>query len=289
MTKRFVALCAAVLGPLQSIEASGHGPVFGLATPVNARGVCNIDLGLMSQEGTEGASPMLRTLFGCGITENFQLSVSAPAVFSSQPLAPSRVTSVMPTGADIEGIAEWRFFRRDTGVGSRLDATALGGVIAPGPQRMTGMLGNLHRSPGIFTGLTAGIASRSQYVWVGLSESRFGESHGDRRPDLLFFSAVYGYRPMAWRTEYPRWDWRVFAEMTAERAGTVRMAGAEMPGTHSYQVYLGPSVLGTHKNYAVSAGIQFPVYRDVSAVYQRELFRVSANLTYYFSFHRSQQ
>lgn len=289
MTKRFVALSVAILGQLPSLEASGHGPVFGLATPVNAQGVCNIDLGLMNQEGSGGAGPMLRTLFGCGITENFQLSVSAPAVFSSQPLAPSRVTGVMPTGTDIEGLAEWRFFRRDTGVGSRIEATALGGVIAPGPQRMTGMLGNIHRSPGIFTGLTAGIASRSHYLWAGLSESRFGESHGDRRPDLLFFSAVYGYRPMAWRTEYPRWDWRVFAEMTAERAGTVRMAGAEMPATRSYQAYLGPSVLGTHKNYAVSAGIQFPVYRDVSAVYQRELFRVSANLTYYFSFHRSKQ
>ena len=81
----------------------------------------------------------------------------------------------------------------------------------------------------------------------------------------------------------------MFAEMTAERAGTVRMAGAELPASLSYQVYLGPSVLGTHKNYAVSAGIQFPVYRDVSAIYQRELFRVSANLTYYFSFHRSKQ
>jgi hypothetical protein len=290
MIKRIAAFGAALLGVLPSaLEASGHGPVFGLATPVNAQGVCNIDLALMNREGSGGAGPMLRTLFGCGITENFQLSVSAPAVFSDQPLAPSRFTGVMPMGTDIEGIAEWRFFRRDTGVGSRLEATALGGVIAPGPQHTGGILGTLHRSPGVYSGLTAGWASRSHYAWVGLNYSRFGESHGDRRPDVLFFSAVYAYRPAAWRTDYPRWDWRLLAEMTAERAGPILKATQELPATLSYQAYLGPSVLGTYKNYAVSAGIQFPVYRDVSVVYQRELFRVSANLTYYFSFHRSKQ
>src|ERR1700686_132426 len=138
MTKRFVALCVAILGQLPSLEASGHGPVFGLATPVNAQGVCNIDLALMNREGSGGASPMLGTLFGCGITENFQLSVSVPAVFSSQPLAPSRFTGVMPMGTDIEGLAEWRFFRRDTGVGSRIELTAFGGVIAPGAHTMGG-------------------------------------------------------------------------------------------------------------------------------------------------------
>jgi hypothetical protein len=289
MKKSCIGFCMFMFGVLPSLEASGHGPVFGLATPVNARGVCNVDIAIMNSIGDSGPNSMERTLFGCGITENFQLSVSAPAMFSSEPFAPSRFSGVMPMSPDIEGISEWRFFRRDTGVGSRIEATALGGVIAPGPQRMVGMLGALHRSPGAYSGLTAGMASRSHYAWLGLSYSRFGEAHGDRRPDLLFLSAAYAYRPRAWRTEYPRWDWRVFAELTADRAGPVRMAGAEMPGTLTHQVFLGPSVLGTHKNYAVSAGIQFPVYRDVGTMFERELFRVSANLTYYFSFHRGNQ
>src|SRR5439155_24356760 len=138
---------------------------------VNAQGVCNIDLAFMNREGSGGAGVMMRTLFGCGITENFQLSVSAPAVFSSQPLAPSRFTGVMPMGTDIEGIAQWRFFRRDTGVGSRIEGAALGGVIVPGPQPTGGILGSLHRSPGVYTGLTSGMASRSHYAWVGLSYS----------------------------------------------------------------------------------------------------------------------
>jgi hypothetical protein len=289
MKKLCIGSCMVLLGvgALSRLEASGHGPVFGLATPVNAQGVCNIDLALMDSQASAGGNSMARTLFGCGITENFQLSVSVPAVFSSQPLAPSRFTGLMPMTSDIESIAEWRFFRRDTGVGSRIEATAIGGVIAPGPQRMGGMLGGLHRSPGVYSGITAGMASRSHYAWVGVSYSRFGESHDDRRPDLLFFSAAYAYRPAAWRTDYPRWDWRLFAEMTAERAGPIVKAGADLPATLSHQVYLGPSVLGTYKNYAVSAGIQFPVYRDASGVYRRELFRVSANLTYYFSLHRS--
>lgn len=289
MNKLSVGCCAVLFGVLPHLAASGHGPVFGLATPVNARGVCNVDLALMNAQGDSGPTLMERTLFGCGITENFQVSISAPAMFSSQPLAPSRFSGFMPMSSDLEGIAEWRFFRRDTGVGSRIEATAIGGVIAPGPQRMAGIMGALHRSPGVYSGLTAGVASRSHYAWLGLSYSRFGDSHGDRRPDLLFLNAAYAYRPRAWRTEYPRWDWRMFAELTAERSGVVQMAGAELPATLTHQAYLGPSVLGTHKNYAVSGGIQFPIYRDVGIMFERERFRISANLTYYFSFHRSNQ
>jgi hypothetical protein len=37
-----------------------------------------------------------------------------------------------------------------------------------------------------------------------------------------------------------------------------------------------------YKNYAVSAGIQFPVYRAVSPVYARERFRWSVNVAYFF-------
>ena len=122
-----------------------------------------------------------------------------------------------------------------------------------------------------------------------MSYSRFASSRGDRRPDVLFYSLAYGYRPQSWRTDYPRWDWRVFAEFTGERAGAGRRAAAELAQTGAQQLFLGPTTLGTYKNYAVSAGIQFPVYRSIGAVYQRERFRVAVNLTYYFSLKRNEK
>ena len=42
----------------------------------------------------------------------------------------------------------------------------------------------------------------------------------------MTFTGVAGYRPFSWRTDYPRWDWRIFGELTAERAGMFRWQNA---------------------------------------------------------------
>jgi hypothetical protein len=47
-------------------------------------------------------------------------------------------------------------------------------------------------------------------------------------------------------------------------------------------VFVGPTTLGVYKNYAVSAGVQFPVYRDVSPMYPRERVRFAVNFSYFF-------
>jgi hypothetical protein len=41
-------------------------------------------------------------------------------------------------------------------------------------------------------------------------------------------------------------------------------------------------VLGIYKNYALEGGMQFPVFRDVGANFQRERFRFAVNLSYFF-------
>lgn len=281
------AMVAVAIAP--RVYASGHGPVFALATPTNAKGVSNFDLSFMDRQGEGGSSPMLRGLLGYGVTENLQVNLSFPVVFGNQPLAPARFTGVMPMGTNAEGIAQWRFFRRDNGVGSRIESTAFGGVIVPGPQHDTGPLSQIRRSPGAYMALSSGFASRSSYAWAGVSYSRYLESHGDHRPNVLFYSFAYGYRAQSWRTEYPRWDWRIFGELTGEHSDGAQRHGLIVPGTGGDQTFAGPSTLGTYKNYAVSAGIQFPVHRDVGPLYARERFRVSANVTYYFTWRTKEQ
>jgi len=49
-----------------------------------------------------------------------------PIVFSTVPLAPSRVTGMMPGNGDFEAIAARRFLRRGTSVGRRIETTAYG-------------------------------------------------------------------------------------------------------------------------------------------------------------------
>lgn len=92
--------------------SSGHGPVFSLATPTN--------------------------VISYGITQDIQISVSAPAISSSALLASGRVTAMMLATGDFEAPGTWRFRRRDIDVGSRIETIAYGGIILPGSQKPQG-------------------------------------------------------------------------------------------------------------------------------------------------------
>jgi hypothetical protein len=278
--ERFVFL-AALLFLAPRARASGHGPVFGLATPTNPKGGFSADLTLMGRTGEGRNGTMLRGALGYGITENLKVSLSAPVAFTAEPLAPARMSAFAPMASDIEGLLTWRFRRKDTGVGSRVESALIGGVLIPGPQEMGGVLRNVESGLGALIGGVSGFASRSNYFWVGGSYQRYAERRGDTRPDLLAYTVAYAYRPRPWRTD-TGWDWRIFGELTGERSGRIGRGGVVLSGTDSHQLLLGPTTLGVYKNYAVSAGIQLPVYRAVSQVYGRERFRWSVNVAYFF-------
>ncbi|MBI3047832.1 MAG: hypothetical protein HYY76_05930 [Acidobacteria bacterium] len=275
-------LATLVAGFSPAARASGHGPVFGMTTPTNAAGGWSLDLGLMGRTGDGNDGAMTRAMLSYGVTEDVQVSVSAPLVFASGPFAPARGTAMMPGSGDFEAIGAWRFHRRGTAVGTRVESTAYGGIIAPGPQKPAGMARDLRRAPGVYTAVASGIASRSHYLWGGVGYTKFSERRGDERPDILSYSAVWGYRPPPLRKEYPHWDWRVFLELTGERSGNLRRAGVEHAGTGGHQVLLGPTALGIYRNYAIEGGVQFPVYRDIGVRLQRETVRYAVNFSYFF-------
>jgi len=264
------------------VLASGHGPVFSLATPTNAKRSWSVDVGAMGRVGKGGAGAMSRGMLSYGVTEDFQLSLTVPYVFSTAPLAPARTTGMMSSTPDFEAIAAWRFHRRGTGVGTRFETTVYGGLVVPGPQRAAGMLGDLQRAPGVYTAIATGMASRSHYVWVGIGNTHFAERGGDQRPNLFTYSAAWGYRPQSWRKDYPHWDWRFFVEMTGEISNRAQRANLTLPATGAHQVFLGPTVLGIYKSYAIEGGMQFPVYQDVGSAFHRERFRYAVNISYFF-------
>ncbi|HYZ83853.1 MAG TPA: hypothetical protein VE621_05600 [Bryobacteraceae bacterium] len=272
---------AGIVAGDRALLGSGHGPVFGLATPTNPKGGFSADLTLMGRAGQGKDGSMLRGSLGYGVTENLKVSISAPVVITAEPFAPARMSAFTPMTGDVEGLAIWRFHRRDTGVGSRVESALVGGVLVPGPQKTGGVLRDVKTGVGAIVGGVTGFASRSNYFWIGTTYQRYAESKSDRRPDLLMYTAAYAYRPRSWRTD-KGWDWRVFGELTGERAGKFQRSGVQIPGTDSHQVFLGPTTLGVYKNYGVSAGIQFPVYRAVSGLYPKERFRWSVNFAYFF-------
>ncbi|HEY4490474.1 MAG TPA: hypothetical protein VI958_00690, partial [Acidobacteriota bacterium] len=278
---RFILLISLYLILISRAESSGHGPVFGLATPTNAQDGWSLDTGLMSRIGNDTGT-MFRSMLSYGITEDLQVSFSAPWIFETAPLPPARQTAMMPGTFDTEAILAWRFHRTGADIGTRLESTAYAGFLIPSAQDIKGMLGELEKSSGLYLAAATGMASRSHYIWGGIGYSRFSKSKGDQRPDVFFYSLVWGYRPQAWRKDYPHWDWRWFVELTGEVAGKIQRDGAELSETGGHQIFLGPSVLGIYKDVAVEAGLQFPIYRDIGSLHQKEKRRYALNFSYFF-------
>lgn len=283
LTKRpqagaFAAAFTATLALAQLAGAADHGPVFGLATPTNPQGGWSFDLGV---NGRSGTASNLEAELSYGLTQDLKLAISGPVVFRPDPYPPSSVTTNTPISGDFSGLVWWRFQRKDL-AGKRIESTAVAGVLVPGPQQGAGIYRGLNSGSGYLVGAVTGVASRSQYVWVGSSYQRYAESKGDRRPDLLTYTAVYGYRPLSWRTDYPRWDWRIFGEFTGERSGTIERQNVEVPGSGAKQMFLGPSVLGVYRAIGIEAGMQFPIYRNAGALYPKERYRFAVNFAYFF-------
>jgi len=88
----------------------------------------------------------------------------------------------------------------------RIETTAYGGVILPGSQKPPGLIGHVALGAGVLGMVVTGDASRSNYLWAGVGGMHFDESQGDRRPDMLMYNLVYGYRPKFLRKDYPHWD-----------------------------------------------------------------------------------
>jgi len=277
---RIFTVAAPVLFLPPYIYASGHGPVFALATPTNPQGGFSFDTSFMGRYGGSSGT-MYRGTLGYGITENLKVSVSAPLLFQTDEFTLSRTAAFTPMGGDFEALSLWRFQRRDFGVGKRFETTAIGGLLVPGPQAGSGVMKGMKNRPGGLAGIVSGITSRSQYVWIGATYQRYAAAAGDRRNDLLFYTFAYAYRPNKLRRD-SGWDWRVFGECTGERLGVLERAGIYVPGSRSNQVFVGPTTLGVYKNYAVSGGVQFPVYRNLGPIYPRERVRVSLNFTWFF-------
>jgi hypothetical protein len=275
MKSHLVLACALALPAIAN--AADHGPVFGYATPVNSQREISFDTGIFGRQGSLGTQLSTGSGFGYGITPHLTVSAFLPATFNSGALPESR----MIAGSEWSAGASWRFQHSVTSVGKRIESTGSLNLVVPGPQPDSGLLATLHRAPGAAGSVATGLASRSQYAWLGGGYTRFAQASHDQRPDTISWSAVYGYRPAKLRRGYDQWDYRGFAELTGEHTGNVRTSGIVLGGSSTTSLWLGPTVLAILKNVAISGGVQAPVFRDAStALYGREQLRFAINFSY---------
>jgi hypothetical protein len=266
-----------LLGASPVAVASGHGPVFGAATPTLGRGGWSLDQAWTVRTGEDDQrQQMLRTMLSFGVTENWQLSGSLPLTMGEGRFAPARMMSAMSSDREFEALTSYRFQRRTVGVGGRQESTFYVGGTAPFERRRN----TVAIGPSIEGGLATGYASRAHYAWVGGALQHFFERDGGRFGDSRLLTAVYGYRPAALRTE-GRPDLRFFVEVTAEDRGAHRLAGVRQ-ASGARTVFVGPTSLLLHKAVGLEAGVLFPAYQRIDQASVKEHVRVAVNFAYFF-------
>jgi len=270
-----IVLSASTAGPA---VASGHGPVFGAATPTLGRGGWSVDQAWTFRGGDEDQrQQMLKTMLSFGLTENLQLSGSLPLVMQDGDLAPARMMSAMSSDRELETLTAYRFQRRTVGVGGRQESTVYVGATAPFERSRNGV----GIGPSLEAGISTGYASRAHYLWVGGATQQYFERDGDRFGASRLVTAVYGYRPAVLRTEAGKPDLRFFVEVTAEDRAAPRLAGITI-GAGTRTVFAGPTSLLLHKAIGIEAGVLFPAYQRVDTFSVKERVRVAVNFAYFF-------
>ena len=270
-----------LLSAVHALYASGHGPVFGAATPTLGKGGWSFDQAWMGQvmDGTADTSALLRGMISFGITEKLQISGSLPVPLTKTDAMPSgRMMAMMSGNPDFESLLGWRFQTRPIGDGARLESTVYVGGLMPLDATRAGIT----TSAAGLVSLTTGYASRSHYFWAGASHLRHLERNGDRLASVTSFSVVYGYRPPAWRKDYPKPDLRFFVEAAGDITGTSLHNGQPMTDTGGRVALVGPTMLLLYKAYGIEGGVLFPVYQKNRPMQQDERFRFGVNFTYFF-------
>jgi hypothetical protein len=278
MTRRWVLLVSlAVFFPREDLWASGHGPVFGAATPTLGRGGWSIDQAYTFRGG-EGddrqSQQMFKTMVSFGITETVQVSGSIPVAMSDG-LNPSRMMSAMSSEREFEGLLAYRFQRRVIGIGGRQESTLYVGGTLPMEDQRAG----LPVRASVVVQAATGYASRAHYAWLGGGIQHFLEDDDARQGASRFVTFVYGYRPPPLRVEPGKPDLRFFVEMTAEDRTDGHMSGVELQDG-GRTVFIGPTSLLVYKAIAVEGGVLFPVYQRTQQA--RERVRLAVNFAYFF-------
>ena len=274
--RRVVLAAWLLLSGAADSYASGHGPVFGAATPTLGRGGWSVDQAWTLRLGEDvKREQMLKTMVTFGITEVVQVSGSVPLAMSSNTLATGRMMSAMSNDREFEGLVGYRFQRRPIGIGGRRESTLYVGGTAP----LESARNRVAAGGSVIVGASTGYASRAHYAWAGGGVQHYFERRGDRLGDSRMFTLVYGYRPPALRTEAGKPDLRFFIESTVEDRQADQVAAARVrPGART--VFVGPTSLLVYKAIALEGGVQFPVYQRSRNV--QETARVAINFSYFF-------
>lgn len=279
MKSSSLAAALTVLIVSEPVEAEGHGPLFGLATPTLGQGQWSSDTALMRTRHGPGGRWRLREMIGYGISEDLQFNLSfALDSEAARYVANSRSGPMMGQPGTTEAGLLWRFHRVAPAVGQRRESTLLV-TLADGADAG---VDNGTSGASIHIGAVTGYASRSTYWWLGAGAQSYRSRNGFQRGNLAYATGVFGWRPPLFRGDYPKPDWRVFVEAIAEHAGRDHRRDIADTGSGGTRIMGGPSVLGLFGAWGVSAGVLWPLHEELNGNQPELNYRAKLVFTYWF-------
>lgn len=278
--KRLVVLACGATLPAPA-AGQGHGPIYGLSTPTLGRGEWSVDAATMGRFVEGGRALMARPMASYGWTEDLQLSASFPLTLQRDEGLPAvRGLTRMPMTRDLQLMVGWRFHRNALGVGARWESTAWVAYEHPTDATRAG----IETAPALYGAAVTGYASRSWYLWGGAARRIHpgAAGEGGELGDTSMASLVVGYRPPAFRADYPHPDWRAFLELVGEWIDEGTLPADDTTSGGGRQVFLGITLLGLYGSWGISGGPALPLHQRWNGERPRERLRIAVNVTFWF-------
>ena len=268
----FSALFTALLMTMFSDPALAHDPVFAMGPHVLFKGGVEVAPEFHVAKRADEEETELGLELTYGITGDWSAGIELPYKWKDY-------GSVSASGiGDASLFTKYRFWRHDT-LGVQQSASAMlkiktdtGGLDEDLP------LGT--GSTDTLLGLAYGYESRKWYRWASV-RYRLNDRNdaGLRRGDKMLVDLVTGIRFKPTGYLEPDTVWLV--ELNGEYGQRADLSGFDLADTGGTEWFLSPGIFWTLRNFAVKAGVQFPIASDLNGDQAKSDYRAKLVLEWH--------
>jgi hypothetical protein len=128
-------------------------------------------------------------------------------------------------------------------------------------------------------GLSYGYESLVWYHWASIRYLRFDRGARPQPGDRWLVDLAIGYRPSVGAYREPDWVWMI--EFNSEYQQHNRLDRQPVADTGGRQWFLSPGLMWTARNFALKAGIQFPIHARLKGTQSQTDYRARIELEWH--------
>ena len=258
---------------LLTAAAWAHDPIFGIGPHVLYKGGIEIAPEVHTDEAGNTSVTESGVELAYGLTGDWAAGIELPASISKDN------GSVSASGrGDARLFTKYRFWRHDTLGAQESAAVLFKAKLDTGDTNTTPALGT--GTTDSILGFAYGYESRKWYRWASVRYRRNGSNGaGLRRGDKILVDLVGGIRLKP--TDYLEPDTVWLLELNGEYGKRAELNGAEQVNTGGTEWFLSPGIFWTKRNFAVKAGVQFPIANDLNGNQEESDYRAKLVLEWH--------